>query len=157
MQTTVEMNTKRARAGLIAYAFNATDVRTMAAEGAVPFGHVVVEGTSTRQGKLPATSGDVVAGICALTQAIESRVGTAAESYPDEKDINVVNFGSVWAVCTDTNLPTVNGSVYAVVGTAAAGKLTSSSSGNINLTTKLVVREVDTVNKLALVEFREKV
>lgn len=156
MQTAVEMSMKRARAGLCAYAFNAADVCTMAAEGAVPFGRAVVDGTASPQGKVPATSGDNFRGISMLTQAIESTVGSDPAGYPDEKDMNVMNFGAIWVQTLDTNLPTAS-AIYAKVGTSDAGKLTQTSSGNINLSTKLVLRELDTVNKLALVEFREKV
>lgn len=156
MQSAVEMSMKRARAGLIATAFNAADVTTMAAEGAVPFGRVVVDGTIAPQGKLPASSGDKFRGIAALTQAIESTTGTADPGYPTKKDMNVLNFGAIWVQTMDTNLPTAS-AIYAKVGTSDAGKLTLTSSGNIDLGAKLVLREVDSVNKLALVEFREKV
>lgn len=156
MQTAVEMSMKRARAGLAATAFNASDVTTMAAEGAVPFGRVVVDGTIAPQGKLPASNSDVFRGISVLTHAIESKQGTDPAGYPDEKDMNVMNFGAIWVQTMDTNLPTAS-AIYAKVGTSDAGKLTLSSSGNIDLGAKLVLREVDTVNKLALVEFREKV
>lgn len=157
MQTAVEMSMKRARAGLAASAFNAADIITMAAEGAVPFGRVVVDGTIPPQGKVPANSSDVFRGISVLTHAIESKQGTDPAGYPDEKDMNVMNFGAIWVQTMDTNLPTAS-AIYAKVGGGDdAGKLTLSSSGNIDLGAKLVLREVDIVNKLALVEFREKV
>jgi hypothetical protein len=157
MQTSVSMNMPRARAGQLAHAFKSEDIRTMLAEGAVPFGHGVVEGTATRQGKVPSADTQVFAGFAALTQALESRTGSSAPGYADDEALNVCNWGAVWCQCTDTNLPSVNGSVYVVVGTGNAGKLTSSASGNINISTKVVVREVDSDLKLALVEFRERV
>ncbi len=157
MQTSVSMNTNRARAGLPAFAFNAQDFRSMLAEGAVPFGRAVGEGTSTRQAKVPSADTQVFAGFAAMTQAIESKPGSDPAGYADKETVNVLNFGPIWCVCTDTNLPAVNGTVAIKVGTSDAGKLTSVTASNINITTKVVVREVDTVNKLALVEFREKV
>lgn len=155
MQTSVSMNPNRARAGLAAFAFNAQDVRSMLAEGAVPFGRVVVEGTSTRQGKVPSADTQVVAGISMLTQAIESPADGLAPGYSNKQAMNVMNFGPIWVQTMDTNLPTAT-AIYAKVGTSDAGKLTLTSSGNINLSAKLVLRELDTENKLALVEFREK-
>lgn len=157
MQTTVSMNMVRARAGQLAHAFKSEDIRTMLAEGAVGFGLGVVEGTTTRQGKVPSADTQVFAGFAALTQALESRTGSSAPGYADDEALNVCNWGAIWVVTTDTNLPTVNGNCYVVVGTGNAGKLTNSASGNINISTKVVVREVDSDNKLALVEFRERV
>lgn len=157
MQTAVTMDPVRARAGQAAHAFGPESLRSMAAEGAVAFGLAVVEGTTVLQGKVPSADTQVFAGFAAQTQAIESTTGSVAPGYADDQAMSVMNFGAIWVKTMDTNLPSVNGTVCIKVGTSDAGKLTSTTTSNINITTKIVVREVDTTNKLALVEFREKV
>ena len=74
----------------------ATDiVDSFKAEGAVPFGRAVVQGTADDQCKLPNSSEDYVLGVAIFTHAIEQALAGGAE-YADKDMVSVASFGRVW-------------------------------------------------------------
>ena len=74
----------------------ATDiVDSFKAEGAVPFGRGVVQGTADDQCKLPTADTNYPLGVAIFTHAIEQALAGGAE-YADKDMVSVVSFGRVW-------------------------------------------------------------
>lgn len=112
MQTSV-VEQSAARVGLQADSSLAV-VDSFAAEGAIPFGRLVVRGTSPeKECKLPAAADDItdakkVLGIAMASQNVETPLpgDTNPPQYPDERTTPVMNFGRIFveteAATTDT-------------------------------------------------------
>jgi len=77
------------------------DVITGIAEGAVPFGKLVVRGTDAdKQGKLPAASGDVTTATSVLGVALHShdreQTAAAGAAYADKEAMSLLRQGRCW-------------------------------------------------------------
>jgi len=64
----------------------------------VPFGLVVVNGTSTDQFKLPTAADDEVAGITVHSHALDNREVTTDQSIPTQRIASIIRDGYVYAV-----------------------------------------------------------
>lgn len=64
------------------------------AEGAVPFGAAVVQGTGDRQGAVAAADDDVFLGVAIHTHTVVN--DGEADGYADKDAVSVVTYGRVW-------------------------------------------------------------
>jgi len=125
-------------------------VESALAEGAIPFGHGVIRGTEDDQVK----NSDAVAlfqGISLHKHKEPSGIGLEDAAYKDTDSVSVMTQGAVWCPIEDSNAPSVDDDVYinVAIGGAELGKVTDVSAGNI--ATGGVFKQIDSVNKLALV------
>ena len=151
-QTTAPLEIGIARAGLIGD-LGPKSVRSYLAEGAVPYGRVLVHGTDAeRQAKVLSNVADVFAGLSVHSHAIESKVDGLAAGYADKDAVSTLASGSAWVEYKDGEQPLV-GDGLPVYGVVAAGADQGKVSNVItsNLAVPLKVLKADTANKLVLV------
>lgn len=104
-------------------------VETFAAEGTIPFGRIVVEGTDPeRQVKLISDAGDNIAGVALFDHTRENALLTNLAEYADGDAVGVVRRGQVWVEAAAA-VTTCGVAAYAVATGSNAGKVTPTASG----------------------------
>jgi hypothetical protein len=153
MQSVINNDMQRARAGMIAYPMREARVQTFACQGVVPFGYCVVKGTTAKQCKVPAAAADVLYGIAQMTLAINQTANVGAAAYADKDAANVLKFGEIWVPYSGT--APVPGTAVFVDVLVAPGKVTSVATNNMVAPLKCV--DVDTATQLCLVEITAQI
>ena len=81
------------------------DIISKAAEGSdINFGLAVVRGTGDDQAKLPSTTGQAFMGITEYTTAWAANASDV-HLYQENREMNIVDFGRVYAICEDGCVP----------------------------------------------------
>lgn len=96
------------------------NIRSKAAEVAIPFGRVVCRGTAAGQCKLPTSAGEVTAAI-GVSVRVQGDVANASDvlQYEIGKDVSIIDFGVVYM---RTEAAVVAGGSVFVRHTAGAGE-----------------------------------
>lgn len=122
-QTTYSKNIKKAVPGLIGWDFGTADLTSVLAEGVIPFGYAVVQGTKARTAVVGNTK---VIGFATRSILSQYAIINQVDSYGATEMVAVIREGYVWAINGGSGAVADGSDVYvnaagAVVNSAAAG------------------------------------
>ena len=117
-------------------------VDSYAAEGAIPFGRAVTQGTSDEQCKLAAAAGTFL-GVALFTQAVEQTLAGVAQ-YVDKSTVSVGRLARAWVDAVGAVTKEADAYVITTVG-ANQGKFTASTSGTLGPVGKFITSGEDEI------------
>ena len=124
VQTTYPSNLAAAYVGMIANTEPNTLISRDVQTAAIPFGRVVKPGTAANQVVAATAANDIVRGITVRDQS-----AVTTDAFGVNESALIMTQGVVWVTAGGTC--THGTAVYMIVGTADAGKFTSTSTDNL--------------------------
>ena len=156
MQTSYSVNQAAAFEGMQATDFSPRNVKSFAAEVAVPFGKFVAKGASDNVCKLPTASTDITTGV-ALGVALSSQSMPSSDSgaatYAIKDEVSVMSRGLAWVKVEDAVV--LGGAVYVrhAAGGLGLGSFAGAAGAGLALLPGAKYLSSASANGLAQIEF----
>lgn len=123
VQTVYTKRMKQGLPGLVGWDFGSADITSVVAEGTIPFGNAVIQGTKARTGIVGSAN---VLGFAVRSLMSINAINTFTDAYGDDEVVGVLRTGYIWSVNNGSGAIADGSQVYVnatgqVVNSAAAG------------------------------------